>query len=224
MKSKKILSTCLAFVLGSSMFATVACNNHDHNYIKWGKNDTQHWRFCPDDNAIDESTRASHIFGADGKCICGVEKPFTTEPIFCAFVYEGVVFQLDSNGDGFAELPDSSKVYFHYEIYENGTIEISDGGQAIGGGIIVGHALSFTAHAACELSVHIDMYKVTLQYVDEQKQDETWFVGVGTPISMLGEAVGDDYTIKIDGEELTEQNADMTMPAKDIVVQLCAKS
>lgn len=74
MKSRKLLIVCLALVLVASLFATVACG-HTHNYSKWGKNATEHWKYCPDDNKIDESTRATHVYGANDKCVCGAEKP-----------------------------------------------------------------------------------------------------------------------------------------------------
>ncbi len=47
---------------------------HEHAYTEWKNNDEQHWKVCPADGAIDESTKADHDF-ANGNCECGKEKP-----------------------------------------------------------------------------------------------------------------------------------------------------
>ncbi len=53
------------------------CKNdkeHTHDYSVWksegNKEGDEHWKECPDDGAIDESTRAEHVFVA-GECECG---------------------------------------------------------------------------------------------------------------------------------------------------------
>ena len=52
---------------------------HTHTYDAWDYNETQHWKYCDehgtDKSNIDESTKANHSFGQDGKCECGYEEP-----------------------------------------------------------------------------------------------------------------------------------------------------
>lgn len=54
------------------------CNSaeqdHEHSYSEWKYNSEQHWKECPDDGAIDESTRGEHLFIGD-ECECGATKP-----------------------------------------------------------------------------------------------------------------------------------------------------
>ena len=54
--------------------ATIQTASHTHTYTEWGSNDTQHWKYCADDNVIDESTRANHSY-TNGKCACGKDDP-----------------------------------------------------------------------------------------------------------------------------------------------------
>ncbi len=48
---------------------------HTHTYDAWDYDETQHWKYCDehgtDKSNIDESTKANHSFGQDGKCECG---------------------------------------------------------------------------------------------------------------------------------------------------------
>ena len=74
MKAKRLLTVCLVLVLVAALISAVACNNHTHDYSQWDKNDTQHWKVCPEDGEIDDSTRANHSYGTNGKCECGAEK------------------------------------------------------------------------------------------------------------------------------------------------------
>jgi len=61
----------LALSCGVAVGALTGCNgNHTHNYSDWAHNDTQHWRVCPDDGEIDESSKEDHVFVA-GTCDCG---------------------------------------------------------------------------------------------------------------------------------------------------------
>ncbi len=54
---------------------TCGYERHLHKYTEWGKDETQHWKQCPTDKAIDDSTRADHTFDPDtNKCECGMEK------------------------------------------------------------------------------------------------------------------------------------------------------
>ena len=73
MKAKRILSVCLAFVMVATLIAAVACNTHTHSFTKWNYNDNQHWKECPDDGDVDESTKANHSF-VNGACECGATK------------------------------------------------------------------------------------------------------------------------------------------------------
>jgi len=46
---------------------------HTHSYTEWAHDETQHWKKCPDDDAIDESSKANHVFVA-GECECGAQE------------------------------------------------------------------------------------------------------------------------------------------------------
>ena len=80
MKSKKaLLIAGLAVVSGLSFGAFAACVDtpdepeHTHSYTQWAHDEDQHWKVCPEDGAIDESSREDHIFVA-GECECGAEE------------------------------------------------------------------------------------------------------------------------------------------------------
>lgn len=48
---------------------------HTHDYTQWAHDDNQHWKVCPDDNEVDESSKEDHLFVA-GECECGAtEQP-----------------------------------------------------------------------------------------------------------------------------------------------------
>lgn len=70
---RKLTIALLIVVLVLSLVTAVACG-HKHNYTKWGSDDTNHWKYCPEDNEIDESSRAPHDF-TNGNCVCGKEAP-----------------------------------------------------------------------------------------------------------------------------------------------------
>ncbi len=58
-------------ILGAGVLT--ACDKdpvHTHSYTEWNHNDTEHWKECPEDHAIDETTRANHEFVV-GECVCG---------------------------------------------------------------------------------------------------------------------------------------------------------
>lgn len=71
-KKAKLLIAVLAALMCLSLGMFVACNGdtHTHSYTQWAYNDTQHWKVCPDDGAIDESSYGEHVFVA-GECECG---------------------------------------------------------------------------------------------------------------------------------------------------------
>ncbi len=71
-KKAKLLIAVLAALMCLSLGLFVACNGdtHTHSYTQWAYNDTQHWKVCPDDGAIDESSYGEHVFVA-GECECG---------------------------------------------------------------------------------------------------------------------------------------------------------
>lgn len=82
MKNKKFLNKkflkAVAAVTMSGLTAfgamgLVACG-HSHNYTEWGgQNEAQHYKYCKDDNEIDENSYADHDF-SNGNCICGAVK------------------------------------------------------------------------------------------------------------------------------------------------------
>ena len=44
---------------------------HVHNYVKWGYDDTHHWKACDFDDAEQEGSRAEHDFKGGDTCECG---------------------------------------------------------------------------------------------------------------------------------------------------------
>ncbi len=51
--------------------ATTPTVKHVHNYVKWGYDDTHHWKACDFDNAEQEGSRAEHDFKGGDTCECG---------------------------------------------------------------------------------------------------------------------------------------------------------
>jgi len=84
MKNKNILRTIAAITLSASAsfgaLGLTACGGgHTHSY-EWYKDDpNQHWKVCPDDGEIDESTRGDHDY-SNGDCVCGRPKPGSSNP------------------------------------------------------------------------------------------------------------------------------------------------
>lgn len=74
--NKKIKWAIPFAVLALSCGIAAGCSGkHTHSYTKWDQgNETQHWKVCPDDGAIDESSKANHNF-VDGSCECGKTQP-----------------------------------------------------------------------------------------------------------------------------------------------------
>lgn len=74
MKKKKLIIpiAALAVTCGLSAGVLTGCNKdaHTHSYTQWEYNTTEHWKECPDDGAVDETTRENHVFIA-GECECG---------------------------------------------------------------------------------------------------------------------------------------------------------
>lgn len=60
----------LALTCGITAAGCNGCNKHEHSYTEWGYNETQHWKQCPEDDEIDQSTKEDHEF-VDGSCECG---------------------------------------------------------------------------------------------------------------------------------------------------------
>ncbi len=58
--------------------SNVTITPHAHKYTEWGKSTTEHWKVCPLDQAIDESTREPHDFKNGNTCECGYEQ--ATDP------------------------------------------------------------------------------------------------------------------------------------------------
>lgn len=51
--------------------ATTPTVKHVHNYVKWGYDDTHHWKACDFDNAEQEGSREEHDFKGGDTCECG---------------------------------------------------------------------------------------------------------------------------------------------------------
>ena len=104
MKAKRMLIVILAIVLVATLVSAVACKKHTHQYDKWAYNDTQHWKVCPDDDEIDTTSYANHVYDqANGtKCVCGAEKPAEPEvpDETCEHDYAGQPFVKDTANPG----------------------------------------------------------------------------------------------------------------------------
>ena len=85
MKKRRLMPfAALALTCGLVAGVFAGCNGggetppppteHQHAYTQWGSNDEEHWKVCPDDGAIDESSRGQHVY-IDGECECGKEEP-----------------------------------------------------------------------------------------------------------------------------------------------------
>lgn len=72
--NKVSLIVVMLIIVALCAMTIVACD-HQHNYSEWGNDADGHWKYCPADNEIDESSKAAHSFDSDGKCECGYEKP-----------------------------------------------------------------------------------------------------------------------------------------------------
>lgn len=76
-KQRMPLLVLAAFCI-TSAGVLAGCKNdpppHTHNYTSWNHNETEHWKECPDDSAIDETTRENHEYVA-GECECGAIEP-----------------------------------------------------------------------------------------------------------------------------------------------------
>lgn len=130
MKAKRWLIAILAIALVATMVCAVACDNHVHNYSEWGKSDTQHWKYCPDDNEEEVGSRANHVYGDDGKCECGAEDPNPAPSNVYTGKLDGMDVTITLNGDGSALVSGSTESHT-YElngniltlIYESGAKE-----------------------------------------------------------------------------------------------------
>lgn len=79
-KNNRMPIMVLATICFASVGVLTACNNepaHTHSYTAWNHNDTQHWKECPEDHDIDESTRENHQYVV-GECECGATEPVAT--------------------------------------------------------------------------------------------------------------------------------------------------
>ena len=85
MKKRRLIPfAALALTCGLMAGVFAGCNGggetppppteHQHTYTQWDSNGEEHWKVCPDDGAIDESSRKQHTY-VDGECECGKEEP-----------------------------------------------------------------------------------------------------------------------------------------------------
>lgn len=75
MKKKKLLLPLAVMTLSCGLAAGIltGCGGHKHNFTEWGYDDSGHWQICVEDG--EKSEKKNHVFGSDGKCECGAEKP-----------------------------------------------------------------------------------------------------------------------------------------------------
>ena len=85
MKKRRLMPfAALALTCGLMAGVFAGCNGagetppppteHQHAYTQWDSNGEEHWKVCPEDGAIDESSRGQHVY-IDGECECGKEEP-----------------------------------------------------------------------------------------------------------------------------------------------------
>ncbi len=74
-KSWLIVGLSLAMVASIGVGIS-ACGGetHTHEYTKWQHDDTQHWKVCPADDAMDPAGKSAHDF-TNGDCECGAKEP-----------------------------------------------------------------------------------------------------------------------------------------------------
>ncbi len=92
---KKSIKWAIPFaVLALTCGIAAGCGGgkHEHSYTEWGYNTTQHWKQCPEDDEIDESTKKDHNF-VDGSCECGATQQ--TPPAVDVTITNGTT---DTNG------------------------------------------------------------------------------------------------------------------------------
>ena len=76
-KLKMLTMSVLALLCFACLGLFAACGGneetHVHSYTQWAYDNEQHWKVCPDDGAIDESSYGDHVFVA-GECECGAKR------------------------------------------------------------------------------------------------------------------------------------------------------
>lgn len=60
-KAKKLIIAVLAIVLVACCLFT-ACNSHEHDFSTVGKDANNHWKYCAEDEVVDESSITAHTF------------------------------------------------------------------------------------------------------------------------------------------------------------------
>ena len=146
MKTRKFGIVFIAVIMVLTLCLTAACN-HSHQYTKWNYNATEHWKECPDDGEIDETSRAAHSYGVDGKCTCGGGQggggsvqsgpadDITTDPTRPTSAHQGhdIVWQYDAmqhwkycNDDNVADMTTYAAHTFNDGTCECGATEHTD--------------------------------------------------------------------------------------------------
>ena len=80
MKAKKFFAVALSLAIAATAAIGIAAcggkddDGHVHNYSEWGQSETEHWKYCKDDNTINEKSRGEHNFVGDTCSECGYTK------------------------------------------------------------------------------------------------------------------------------------------------------
>lgn len=83
--NKKLKLAIPFAVLALSCGIAAGCSGNDpdeehvHNYTQWANDDTYHWKVCPEDGAIDESSKEEHVFIAGVCDECGATQTPVSE-------------------------------------------------------------------------------------------------------------------------------------------------
>ena len=220
--------------------ATKPAEEHQHSYTKWDKDDTQHWKYCPADNAIDESTMADHAytFESNTKCVCGAFKPLVDDepdgPIvtapFNALIItatEDTITSVMIEDDGTVSVmivqngaQEPMQIELTYEITSEGIITIKQGDEVVGSGSVVGRTISISIEQY-GYEIQRDLYTLSMTVLGEE---QVAYCAEGSPLRMMLLAFAEDYDVKIDNVLLEgAELLNYVMPAHSIVVVVTEK-
>ena len=84
MKAKKFLAVAVSLAIAATAAIGIAAcgkkdnDGHVHAYTEWDYNETQHWKYCKDDNTVNEKSKEDHTFVGNTCSECGYTKGGST--------------------------------------------------------------------------------------------------------------------------------------------------
>lgn len=90
---KNVLRSILAAIVALTLLCSLAScfeKEHVHDYSEWGSDTKNHWKYCPDDEEIEEGSYESHAdANLDGKCDkCNHEVPLPHVHNYSKWMYD----------------------------------------------------------------------------------------------------------------------------------------